>query len=262
MAAGSAMSPRDYGQWRDEHTWDPSHGTGLVIQGDPARAAWIGPLLVPGSFKVQMTVPRGFDAYARVFFPFPGAAIVADGEVAGQELITWTEMARRNGRTAHALMEAETILAGPAGDDYPGAGPGSLAGGQFDALLPILTRHTSSPDSWFLLWDGFGNLNERAFNDHGPKIRHPMRDYYLLRGPHHSYAGFPDDPGYWWPQDRAWCVVTDTDFDWAYVAGSAACINEVLAVPVIDAYATAPENPAHSGMDVLNDPDATIPRMP
>jgi hypothetical protein len=86
-----------------------------------------------------------------------------------------------------------------------------------------------------------------------------MRDYYLLRGPHHSYADFPDDPGYWWPQDRAWCVVTDTDFGWAYVAGSAACINEVLAVPVIDAYATAPENPAHSGMDVLNDPDATIP---
>jgi hypothetical protein len=86
--------------------------------------------------------------------------------------------------------------------------------------------------------------------------------YHLLRGPHHSYAGFPDDPGYWWPQDRAWCAVTDTDFDWAYAAGSAACINEVLAVPVIDACATAPENPAHSGMDVLNDPDATIPRMP
>jgi hypothetical protein len=36
----------------------------------------------------------------------------------------------------------------------------------------------------------------------------------------------------------------------------------VLAVPVIDALATRPENPAHSGMDVINDPDGTVPRSP
>lgn len=29
----------------------------------------------------------------------------------------------------------------------------------------------------------------------------------------------------------AWCVVTDTDFDWAYMAGTATCIEEILAVP-------------------------------
>jgi hypothetical protein len=28
---------------------------------------------------------------------------------------------------------------------------------------------------------------------------------------------------------------------------------------VLDAYATRPENPAHSGMDVFNDPDGTGP---
>ena len=58
----------------------PASGSGLVIQGDLARAAWIEPLLVPGSFQVQM-VPRRFEAYARVSFPFPGADIVADGKV-------------------------------------------------------------------------------------------------------------------------------------------------------------------------------------
>jgi hypothetical protein len=262
MAAGPAMSPHDYERWREEHTWAPSRASGLVIQGDLAPAAWIEPLLVPDSWQVQMMVPRRFEAYARVFFPFPGADIVAEGKVIDQELITWTEMALRNGRTAHALMEAETILAGPDGHEYPGAGSGSLAGMQSGALLAILARHTSSPDSWFLLWDGFGNLNEQAFSHHDPKVRHPLRNYYLLHGPHHSYAGFPDDPNYWWPEDRAWCVVTDTDFDWAYVSGTAACIEEILADPAIDAYPTRPENPAHSGMDVLNDPDATIPRMP
>ena len=89
-----------------------------------------------------------------------------------------------------------------------------------------------------------------------------MRDYYLLRGPHRGYADFPDDPNYWWPADRAWCVVTDTDFDWAYVAGSAACVREILAVPVLDAYPTRPDNPARSGMDVVNDPDGIVPRTP
>ena len=52
------------------------------------------------------------------------------------------------------------------------------------------------------------------------------------------------------------------DFDWAYVAGTTACIEEILAAPAIDAYPTRPENPAHSRVDVLNDPGATIPRMP
>jgi hypothetical protein len=72
-------------------------------------------------------------------------------------------MARRHDRVAHALMEPETILAGPAGADENQTCVGSLSGEQFAALLPILTRHTSSAESWFLLWDGFGNLNERAF---------------------------------------------------------------------------------------------------
>ena len=70
-----------------------------------------------------------------------------------------------------------------------------------------------------------------------------------------------DEPNYWWPEDRAWCVCTDTDFDWAYLAGPAACIDEVISVPLLDAYATTPDNPAHSGMDVINDPGGTVPRQ-
>lgn len=99
-------------------------------------------------------------------------------------------------------MEAEAILAG---HDLPRGSAGSMTAPQFNGLLPILARHTSATDSWFLLWDGFGDLNPRAFPEHGPKVRHPMRDYYLLRGPHRGYADFPDDPNYWWPADRAWC---------------------------------------------------------
>jgi hypothetical protein len=37
-------------------------------------------------------------------------------------------------------------------------------------------------------------------------------------------------------------------------------MEEILAHPVIDALATKPENPARSGMDIINDPDGIAPR--
>jgi hypothetical protein len=59
-------------------------------------------------------------------------------------------------------------------------------------------------------------------------------------------------PNFWWPDDRAWCWSTDTDFTWGYLAASAACMSEVLAAAVLDAYPTMPGSPAHQGMDVIN----------
>jgi hypothetical protein len=57
---------------------------------------------------------QGFEAYARIFFPFTGAHIEEDGE-ARQEHITRAQLAARNGRIAHALMEQETIERRPDG---------------------------------------------------------------------------------------------------------------------------------------------------
>jgi len=250
------MSRQEYEEWYDANAWYPSREGELVLESGLTQAAWIEPLLVAGSFQVRMTVPQGFDAYARIFFPFAGHDLVKDGQIVGQEHITWTEMAQRNGRIAHALMEAETIQATV---DERASCHDELAPEQVEALLPILTRHTSSSHGWFLLWEGFGDLHEQAFRSL-PKVRHPMRNYYLLSGPHSAYQDFPHDPNYWWPDDRAWCVCTDTDFDWAYIAGSAACIEEVLSVAVLDAYKTNPESPAVAGMDVINDPHQAIQR--
>jgi len=210
-AAGAKMSSSEYEEWRDAHTWDPSRETELVIETDLAPAAWIEPLLLGHWSAALALLPGGFEMYARIFFPFEGEGT-----------------AERHERIADALTEPETIiLAGPDGEAEPEAYCGFLPPGQFNALLPILARHTSSSGSWFLLWDGFGDLNERAFRK-APKVKHPMRDLFLLRGPHSAYADFPSEPNYWWPGDRAWCVCTDTDWDWAYVGGSAACIHEIL----------------------------------
>jgi hypothetical protein len=225
------MTRAEYEAWRDENAWSPSAASGLSIQSDLNPAAWIEARLHPGTYDVSMTVPQGFDAYARILFPFIGQDIVTGGRITGQEQLTWTEIAERSGRVPHALMERETILSPEEeGDCYR-----QLTDEQVDALLPILARHTASEHGWFLLWSGFGDLNQHVF-ERQPRVVHPMREFYLLRGALNTYRNLPDSPNYWWPDDRAWCLCTDTDFYWAYIAGSAACIREVLGVPELDAY--------------------------
>lgn len=240
------MTQTDYEAWYVAHAWSPSAASGLAFESDLAPAAWIEPRLRARSFTVGMTAPEGFEAYARILFPFTGE---------DDEHISWTETARRNGRVPHALMEQETILA-------PGQEAtclDELAGEQSDALLPVLARHTSSAGGWFLLWDGFGDLNQEVFGAQ-PKVRHPMREFCLLSGTLASYRSLPHDPNYWWPEDRSWCLSTDTDFCWAYLGGSADCISQVLSVSELDAYETNPGNPARRGMDIINDPHGTVAR--
>lgn len=249
------VSGQEYEAWYDTHAWSPTPASGLTIASGLDPAAWIEPRLRPRSYDVGMSAPLGFEAFARIFFPFIGEDIQTDGAVTGQEHVTWTEIAQGNGRVAHALMEQETILA----SGQEARCLDDLADEQLDALLPILARHTVSTHGWFLLWNGFGDLNEHVFEPQ-PKVRHPMRDFYLLGGALDMYRNLPHDPNYWWPDDRAWCLCTDTDFDWAYIAGSAACIREVLSVPELDAYETNLHNPARRGMDIVNDPHGTVPR--
>lgn len=254
LAAGTKMSRRDYERWAGAHAWDPARGTGLAVESSLEPAAWLEPLLLPDSYEVRMSAPRGFEAYARVFYPFAGEALEPDGSVAEFEQVSWTELARRNGRVAHPLMEPETIGLGAAQCHS------ELSQDQQDVLIPMLARHTSSAEGLFLLWDGWGSLSERAFPPRFPKLHYPIRDYYLLRGPLDAYREFPFGPSYWWPDDRAWCWCSDTDFYWGYLAGPAQCIADVLGEPVLDAQPTVPDNPARVGMDVINDPGGTVPR--
>ncbi len=89
-----------------------------------------------------------------------------------------------------------------------------------------------------------------------------MRNYFLIKGPLTAFDAFPRPPDYRWPDDRAWCACTDTDFEWAYLAGTAACIDEVLFQPIIDALRMQPENSKRYGMDAFNPRPVDEPRLP
>jgi len=259
VTVGTSMTDDEYDEWYAQVAWDPNRYPGLTIEHELTPAAWIEQLLVPGSFHVEMTVPRGYEAYARIFFPFSRSAVDAEGEW-HEERVTWTDMATENGKVVHALMEHETITPPTVGNE---AGPQCWSMPdpvQVEVMLPVLARHTSSTEGWFLLWDGFGNLNRDVLSDAVPKVGHPHRDFFLLHGPLDTYANFVDVPNYWWPDDRAWCLSSETDFFWSYLAGSRACVDEILAIPAMDAVETALENPAHQGMDTVNDPGGEIRR--
>ena len=247
-AKGATLSDDAYATWLEEHTWAPSHKCGLVIEAELSSAAWLLPRLTPGSFQVHMTAPEGFEAYARILFPFVGPTTRVE-DSCREEHISWRTLAERNGRAFHPLVEEETVNVGPDASDL--CVSTSLAKEQLAALLPILGRHTSSSSGWFLLWEGYGDLRRSVFDD-VPTVAHPMRNYYLLSGPLDAFGEFPEDPDYWWPDDHAWCLSGDTDFHWAYLAGSEGCVKEVLDAPVLDAVRTEPANPARFGMDQIN----------
>jgi hypothetical protein len=261
LPIGTTMSDEEYEDWYATHAWSPSRDPDLTLESDLDPAEWLEPLLVPESFEVWMTAPKGYEAYARIFFPFVRTGLDVAGE-RYEERVRWTDLAMENGRTVHALMERETITWSPAGENTGHRCSRRMSREQVEALTPILATHSISTEGRFLLWEGFGDLNDSVFNPKVPKVNHPMRSYYLLRGPFDSYSQFSQDPSYWWPDDRAWCLCTDTDFEWSYLAGSRECIDEVLAVPLMDAVETKPENPARSGMDLVNDPGGTVPRSP
>jgi hypothetical protein len=255
------MTDEEYERWYERHAWDPSRYPGLVIEQDLSPAAWLEPLLDSRSFTVGMTAPNGYEAYARIFFPLLRSSQTDNGAWLHEQR-RWTDVATENGHSVHALMEAETISRHSNGEPTGDRPLHRLDPDQWAALLPVLERHTSSEMGWFLLWDGFGNLSDRVFTNKVPKIHHAMRDFYLLHGPLGYYPRFPDDPSYCWPEDRSWCLCTDTDFYWSYLAGGQECVEEVLSIGILDAVATKPENPAVSGMDVINDPDGVVPRTP
>ena len=67
------------------------------------------------------------------------------------------------------------------------------------------------------------------------RVHLPQRDYVLFAGSVTAADGWEDGPNLWWPDDHAWCVASEIDFPYTYVAGSEALIEEILANPLIEA---------------------------
>ncbi|MFJ5262417.1 hypothetical protein ACIQAC_18315 [Streptomyces sp. NPDC088387] len=188
----------------------------------------------------------GFAAYARVLHP---ASL-------DEEPVRWSAVAAAHGRAVtpgtrwHELIGLDRNYTNASDygvpgvwDEHPGEGP--TPPGVARSLIPVLTRHTATPDRcWFGLWHGYG----RWEFDGVPTFATPGREEVLLAGPLTDVTTptqmeeFAELPDLWWPDDLAWCVGGDVDLVSTYIGGTRELIADLLAEPDIEAYPVGPDD--------------------
>jgi hypothetical protein len=110
---------------------------------------------------------------------------------------------------------------------------------------------------------------ERALLERIPKVdmmragpeRIPQRRYLLFTGSIDavvglSIEGWSQSPNYWWPDDRAWIVVSEIDAPCTYVGGSASLAEDLLAEPGLEVVPSDLRHRFDWSGDLLNDPSA------
>jgi hypothetical protein len=229
--------------------------TSLAPANDANPASWVIAGLRDFAESVQSLVPRGFDAYVRLFHPAY--------RLAGSELtpVRWEEIAETTGREAHAGMLLNALTGDyrflhhplPGVYDQPPL-EGSLPFELADCLRAALATQTTTPTCcWFAVWNGFGGA--RVEVSRAATFQVPQREYHLLTGEvgavSESAVEGPryQSPNLWWPEDRAWCVATEIDLNTTYVGCNETCREALLALPDAEARSIDPA----SGIDWRSD---------
>lgn len=269
---------------------------------DVARGAWLAQRVAARWGDMHVAVPRGFDAYARVFHPIEADRPIGASwdELAGRHwpggferrTASWTEVAAESGATAHPLMQWGAItpgrlkpidrlgLIGASGWRYGEPMPGNPGADVVAKLAGVLVVNTSTPHAGVAaVWEGWGGLfgegrtyvsllstdeadapEPRTFVTppraplgtdirFGPRLSLPWRDHALFdatieefaqpdwpeRAPWVRSTMWPECPILIWPDDHAWVVVSEIDWDSTIVAGDRAAIDAVLAASGIEA---------------------------
>jgi hypothetical protein len=122
-------------------------GDDLKVVDGAAAGAWIEPRLEGEIGMVVEQVPKGYDAYARIFHP----AMDSKGNPA-----RWAEVAAACGATVHPEMQWNAITgaldpcAGP-GTKWKGSEPmiGSMDLEELDVLCEIRSAHTGDPSDCY-----------------------------------------------------------------------------------------------------------------
>ena len=231
----------------------------LVPASDTTAGEWVVAGLrgfaesVGGIALAEAIVPAGFASYVRVFHP----AYRRRGD--SFRPVRWAEVAAANRKRAHFDMQFDVLIGS---DDLYSFAPqpgvfdqapnvGSLPREQIELLVSVLGRHTATPQTcWFASWDGWGDI--RADVASAPKFHPAPRSYHLLAGPIESANESMSEhseqsASVWWPDDHAWCVATEIDFDTTYIGCDERCCKEILSVSEIEALVIDPAGRGYEG---------------
>lgn len=156
---------------------------------DVVRGEWLRPMEDEPFGSILSVVPRGFEAYARIFHPverdrprgtktwrgvdpetfYDRLATVEDFTAALEtERATWADAAASFGTTMHAEAQYSRLVRGNYGDSggvaadgwsYDVPSEGSLDAVTLTAAAEVLARHTTTPDAGVAaIWPGWGGL--------------------------------------------------------------------------------------------------------
>ena len=220
---------------------------GAELLKDVAPAGWIAERLWQRTRQtgtlVGRIIPEGFEAYARIFHP----AKQYNAAERSWSKVSWATVASWNGKVVHPQMEFSPIAnLDPLSYDDPSWGDrpedGVLPEDECRRLLGVLKEFTSMPERCYSgIWHGYADF-KNPFHLKWPTldIPHEDRKYFIFRGPMDGVMSFfewiwDQSPNLCWPEDRAWFVATEIDFNNTFVGGSAACIERVLAHPELEA---------------------------
>lgn len=214
-------------------------GPGAQLQHDLASAQWyVNAIDWPADwrFVVGTFVPPVFAAYVRILHPVGGRS--------------WAEVARERGVIVGPDTIYRDVVGPDAEPSNTVGWPqdGHLVGSVMTPLVEDLRPATGTPDQvWFALWEGYGGLQLPAatprfavpakerfvqtasspgesgsgWSDYPGLPYSGFRAYFLFHGPLDAVRDFPrsaawpqnpreQSPNIWWPQDRAWCVASES----------------------------------------------------
>jgi hypothetical protein len=230
---------------------------GITWLTDVSAADWIAPRLHPFNSDTGSVIPEGFEAYCRIFHP-------VEPEWPETRTRRWAEIAAENGRIAHPEMQfhkinrtVDTPLSLLRFDREDGPRWGVLPLRERRELVELLRSETTTPGQcWFCTWEGFGFHDDLS----GGRVRLPGRDYMLYTGRielalvslYPPFDGDSSSPNLWWPEDRAWIVVTEIDYAWTYVGGSGSLVERLLANETLEVLPTKLSDKPFYDSDAVN----------
>jgi hypothetical protein len=255
-----------------------------VIDG-AAAGAWIKPRLGGEFGAVTLQVPKGYEAYARVFHP----ASDPDGNP-----VRWAEVAETVGTTAHREMQWHALVGSSdtysfTGSKWVGGDPrlGAMDLPTLDGLCKVLAAHTAERthcafglctiQGWedqFSRQEGRRPLELAMGRDHivlvgslaavdQIAIDWSKPSQYRVRWVAHRGEGPPPEPdaceqhsrqapNLIWPDDHSWLVASEVDFDSTLVGGTQDLINAIVKSPELEAWKVEPTDSLAADADKVN----------
>ncbi|NRD25852.1 hypothetical protein [Frigoribacterium sp. VKM Ac-2836] len=224
----------------------------MQIIDDVERAAWLGPRMyrVGGWARVGSVAGYGFEAYARILHPRP----TADDT---WERRRWSDVAATAGKVMHPLVQWERLL----DLDEPRGGTSDV--GHLDpqvlaALAPLLGAETTTSDEAVAAY-WVGGTGQHLV---GRSVTIDRYDYLLAQTDTLELAkpgwgpliGLRTDepPQLLWPEDHAWVLATEIDWDSTIVAGSRTLIDSILTDGRFEAYLVDEDSDLSWNGDTIN----------